>query len=184
VAQTATRTLSDLVDDLLDLARMESGRLDLAIRPVDVGEAIERVQRLVAAQAATKEITLEIRVAADLPPVAADLDRLVQVLFNLLGNAIKFTDHGSVRVHATVGDRECRITVEDTGVGIDPGNLDRIFEPFRQLEPSMTRRAGGTGLGLAVSRRFAALLGGTITVDSTPGQGSRFTVVLPLSGTP
>ena len=184
VAQTGTRTLAGLVDDLLDLARMESGRLDLAIRPVDVGEAIERVQRLVSAQAATKEITLAIRVAADLPPVAADLDRLVQVLFNLLGNAIKFTEQGSVGVTVGSGDGGIEFRVDDTGIGIAEEALPHIFDEFRQADAGTTRKFGGSGLGLAIAKRLVEMQSGTIAVESTVGAGSTFTVWLPAADSP
>jgi PAS domain S-box-containing protein len=175
--------LLTIIEDILAYARTEAGRDEVHADIFRLSEVISEALMVVRPNAEKKELLLEANIAED-APLHTDRAKLRQIVINLLGNAIKFTDHGSVRVRATAADGECRITVEDTGVGIDPAYLDRIFEPFRQLEPSMTRRAGGTGLGLAVSRRFAALLGGTITVDSTPGQGSRFTVVLPLSGTP
>ena len=175
--------LLTIIEDILAYARTEAGRDEVHADVFRLSEVISEALMVVRPNAEKKELLLEASIAED-APLHTDRAKLRQIVINLLGNAIKFTDHGSVRVHATADEGECRITVEDTGVGIQQGDLDRIFEPFRQLEPSMTRRAGGTGLGLAVSRRFAALLGGTITVQSTPGQGSRFTVVLPLSGTP
>jgi polar amino acid transport system substrate-binding protein len=114
-----------------------------------------------------------------------DRAKLRQILINLLGNSVKFTETGEISVTATPGPGNmAEIVIADTGIGIDPADFDRIFEPFRQLEPSMTRKVGGTGLGLAVTRRFASLLGGSVTVASEPGHGARFTVNLPRVKTP
>ncbi|MCD6029700.1 MAG: sensor hybrid histidine kinase [Thermomicrobiales bacterium] len=179
IAQTGVSTLSALVDDLLDLARMEAGRLELLIRPVDVMEAIERVRRLVAAQAASKGIAVEVSVAPGLPPVAADLNRLVQVLFNLLGNAVKFTERGSVRTTVRTAGNGIEFRVVDTGIGIAPEALAHIFDEFRQADIGTTRRFGGSGLGLAIAKRLVEMQGGTISVESTVGKGSTFRVWLP-----
>jgi PAS domain S-box-containing protein len=181
VAQSSTKTLSALVDDLLDLARIEAGRLDLLIRPVNVADAIERVQRLVSAQAATKGIDLEIDVAPDLPPIAADINRLVQVLLNLFGNAVKFTERGLVRGVIRQAGAGVEIRIEDTGVGIPPESLPRIFDEFRQADSGTTRRFGGSGLGLAIARRLVEMHGGTIHATSRVGIGSTFTLWLPLA---
>ncbi len=183
VAQTGTRTLAALVDDLLDLARMEAGRLDLNIRPVDVSEAIDRVHRLVAAQAASKRISLTVAAAPGLPLVAADLDRLVQVMFNLLGNAIKFTERGSVRLSVCAARGGVEFRVVDTGVGIAPEALPRIFDEFRQADAGTTRKFGGSGLGLAIAKRLVEMQGGAIAVESAVGVGSEFTVWLPAAET-
>lgn len=179
IAQTGVRTLAALVDDLLDLARMEAGRLELLIHPVDAMEAIEHVQRLVAAQAASKGIELDVFLAPGLPPVAADLNRLVQVLFNLLGNAIKFTERGSVRTMVQYVDGAIEFHVVDTGVGIAPDALPYIFDEFRQADIGTTRKFGGSGLGLAIAKRLVDMQGGTISVKSVVGEGSTFTVSLP-----
>lgn len=183
VAQTGTRTLAALVDDLLDLARMEAGRLDLNIRPVDVSEAIDRVHRLVAAQAASKRISLTVAAAPGLPLVAADLDRLVQVMFNLLGNAIKFTERGSVRLSVCAARGGVEFRVVDTGVGIAPEDLPRIFDEFRQADAGTTRKFGGSGLGLSIAKRLVEMQGGAIAVESAVGVGSEFTVWLPAAET-
>jgi len=182
VMQSSTRTLAALVDDLLDLARIEAGRLELMIRPVDVAEVIERVHRMVAAQAAAKGIALETAVAPGLPPVAADLNRLIQVLLNLLGNAIKFTVQGSVRTTVRSAGRGVEIRVTDTGIGISPEALPRIFDEFRQADAGTTRKFGGSGLGLAIAKRLVEMQGGTIAGESRVGAGSAFTVWLPAAG--
>jgi PAS domain S-box-containing protein len=179
IAQTGVSTLAALVDDLLDLARMEAGRLELLIRPIDVMEAIERVHRLVAAQAASKGIALEVSVASELPPVAADLNRLVQVLFNLLGNAIKFTERGSVQTMVRAADDGIEFRIVDTGIGIAPEALPHIFDEFRQADIGTTRKYGGSGLGLAIANRLVDMQGGTIAVQSAVGEGSTFRVWLP-----
>lgn len=178
-AQTGTRTLAALVDDLLDLARIEAGRLDVTIRPVDAAETIDRVGKMVEAQASAKGLALEIVTAPDLPLIAADVNRLIQVLLNLFGNAIKFTEQGSVRGTARPVGNGVEIAVSDTGIGIAPEALPKIFDAFHQADSSTTRRFGGTGLGLSIARRLIEMLGGSISVVSDVGAGSTFTVWLP-----
>ena len=182
IAQAGTKTLSRLVDDLLDLARIEAGRLDLAIRAVDVGEAIKQVHRMVSVQAATKGIDLAVTVEPDLPRIAADPDRLTQILLNLVGNAVKFTEQGHIlsTVHR-VGEG-VEISVTDTGIGIAPEAQAAIFDEFRQADASTTRRFGGTGLGLAIAKRLVEMQSGTLRVESTLGVGSTFTLWLPAAG--
>ena len=179
MTQSSTRALVGLVDDLLDLARIEAGRLELIIRPVDVSETIARVHRMVVAQAAVKGIGLEVVVAPDLPPAAADPDRLLQVLLNLVGNAVKFTERGQVRSSARSVGGGVEIAVADTGIGIAPEALYRIFDEFRQADAGTTRKFGGSGLGLAIAKRLVEMHGGTIAVQSEFGVGSTFTVWLP-----
>jgi PAS domain S-box-containing protein len=182
IAQAGTKTLSRLVDDLLDLARIEAGRLDLAIRAVDVGEAIKRVHRMVSVQAAAKGIDSMFTVEPNLPPIAADPDRLTQILLNLVGNAVKFTEQGHVQSTVRrVGDG-VEISVADTGIGIAPEAQTAIFDEFRQADASTTRRFGGTGLGLAIAKRLVEMQSGTLTVESTVDVGSTFTLWLPAAG--
>jgi PAS domain S-box-containing protein len=179
IAQAGTKTLSRLVDDLLDLARIEAGRLDLEISAVDVGEAITRVHRMVSVQAAAKGIDSVVTVEPDLPPIAADPDRLTQILLNLVGNAVKFTEQG--HIHSTVRRAHggVEISVADTGIGIAPEAQTAIFDEFRQADASTTRRFGGTGLGLAIAKRLVEMQGGTLAVESTVAVGSMFTLWLP-----
>ena len=182
IVASASQLLT-IIEDILAYARTEAGRDEVHADIFRLSEVISEALLVVRPHAERKELVLEAEIAED-APLQTDRAKLRQIVINLVGNAIKFTDQGSVRVHATAGTGgACRVTVEDTGVGIESDDLERIFEPFRQLEPSMTRRAGGTGLGLAVSRRFATLLGGTLTVESTPGKGSRFTLDIPVSST-
>jgi PAS domain S-box-containing protein len=182
IAQAGTKTLSRLVDDLLDLARIEAGRLDLAIRPVDVGEAIRQVQRMVSVQAAAKGIETAVSVEPDLPLIAADPDRLTQILLNLVGNAVKFTEQGHILSTVRRVGEGVEISVTDTGIGIAPEAQTAIFDEFRQADASTTRRFGGTGLGLAIAKRLVEMQCGTLRVESTVGVGSTFTLWLPAAG--
>jgi PAS domain S-box-containing protein len=179
ITQASTRNLAALVNDLLDFARIEAGRLDVALRPIAVAEAIDRVRLMVAAQAAAKGLALDIVVAPDLPPVVADMNRLIQVLLNLFGNAIKFTEQGHIRGAVRPRGGGVEISIADTGIGIAADVLPRIFEEFHQAESGTTRRFGGTGLGLAIAKRLVEMHGGTIAVESTVGVGSRFTLWFP-----
>ena len=169
-----------LIDQMLDLSRMEAGRLELTARPVDLGEIIEQVRQDVAPQAAAKSLDLIIDLPPALPPVLGDPDRLRQVLLNLAGNAVKFTDVGSVRIVARAIDAGVEVAVHDTGIGITAEALPLIFEEFRQVDSSMTRRYGGAGLGLAVAHRLAEQMGGRIAVTSVPQFGSTFTLHVPV----
>jgi signal transduction histidine kinase len=179
IVQTGTRTLTMLIDDLLDLARIEAGRMHLTLRPVDVADVLERVRRMVAAQAAEKGLHLGFAVEDGLPPAAADVNRLIQILLNLVGNAIKFTERGSVTCTARLRDGGVEIQVQDSGIGISPEALDRIFDEFHQGDSGTTRRYGGTGLGLAIARRLVDMHQGHIDVKSELGSGSTFSVWLP-----
>ncbi len=182
VHASATHLLS-IIEDILAYARTEAGRDQLHRDTFRLSEVIAEAVMIVRPNAEKKGLRVATEVGEDLP-LRTDRAKVRQILINLLGNAVKFTDEGSITVRGgRHGETQLFVTVEDTGVGIQRSDFDRIFEPFRQLEPSMTRKSGGTGLGLAVSRRFAALLGGTVTVDSAPGQGSRFTLTLPLEPT-
>ena len=130
-------------------------------------------------QAAAKGLDLRVDVAADLPPVLADPQRLRQVLLNLAGNAVKFTEAGGVAIEARPAGNGVEIAVSDTGIGIPPDALPHVFDEFRQADSSTTRRYGGSGLGLSIARRLVDLHGGTIHVESAPGAGSTFVVELP-----
>jgi signal transduction histidine kinase/CheY-like chemotaxis protein len=181
------RHLLDLINDLLDLSRIRSGRLELQLAPLSLNDLIEEIAAMVRVDAERKGLEFVLDTAGELPAlVEADGKRLRQILLNLLGNAIKFTDVGGVRlqVHATaLGDDrvEFRAAVHDTGVGIAPGDAERIFVSFEQAEPGR-RRESGVGLGLAISQQLARLMGGDIQVESRPEVGStfRFTATLPV----
>lgn len=168
-----------LVNDILDHSKAEAGRIELERVPTDLAGLLGDVEHLMRIRVARKDVRLRLEADGPLPAtIETDPVRLRQVLVNLVGNAIKFTDSGSVNVVATVRPEAPRlgISVRDTGIGMEPSQLERIFEPFGQASASTTRRFGGTGLGLPISRHLARLLGGDIEVESRPGVGSTFTV--------
>jgi signal transduction histidine kinase/CheY-like chemotaxis protein len=172
------RTLLSIVDGTLDLARLDAGALRLECKPVAVRPVFDDVVAMLRPLADERGLNLEATVA-EIPPAAADEERLRQVLVNLVGNAIKFTDLGGIRLSAELADGRVVIAVADTGIGIPADSRALIFEPFRQADQSRTRRRGGTGLGLAISRRLVDLMHGHIRVESDPGAGSTFFVTLP-----
>lgn len=174
------RHLLSLINNILDLARIEAGREEITLTGFSITELIEDVTMLLRPQAEVKNLVLECSGAADVPIIHCDAAKCRQILINLIGNAVKFTDAGVVRVHARVDDTSLRIDVSDTGPGIPPEHAGRIFEEFQQVEDGTARRHEGTGLGLAIARRYAELLGGGITLESTPGEGATFTLRLPL----
>ena len=175
-----SRHLLDLINDLLDLARLDARRLDLDVRPVDLGAVVEEVTALLEAQAGAKGITLEAEsLGDDVPHVLADLQRLRQILTNLVGNAIKFTEHGGIVISCSAKPNGMvHVEVRDTGIGIAPDALPLVFTEFYQADDELTRRRGGSGLGLAIAQRLAELMGGFITADSELGGGSTFTIHL------
>jgi PAS domain S-box-containing protein len=182
-----------LVNDLLDLSKMETGRFEVErvrCRPVEI---LEGVHELMAVRARAKNLAFAVEFASAIPEtIVSDPTRLRQILINLSGNAIKFTERGSVRISARLVDQAApeprlEIAVADTGIGMEPEQIGRIFEPFVQGDSKVAERYGGTGLGLAISRKLADLLGGEIGVVSEPGEGSTFRLVLPtgrLGGVP
>ncbi len=180
------RSMMMLLNDVLDLSKIESGQFAIDRAPVDLTGCLAECAGLHRPAAARKGLTLEITrdggtdADADGPPwLLTDGLRLRQILLNLIGNAVKFTERGGIRIAYCVTRNEVRVTVTDSGIGISPLQLETIFLPFTQGESSTARRYGGTGLGLSISRQLAGLLGGRIEVESQPGEGSRFTLVLP-----
>ena len=179
-------SLLAIVDDVLDFSKLEAGRLQLAPVDCDLVEVVEQTAEMLAARAASKKIELLCESPAQpLPHVRTDVVRLRQVLVNLGGNAVKFTDRGEVTLRVTaLGQENDRLSVHlevaDTGIGIEPENQARIFDEFVQEDTSTTRRYGGTGLGLAIARQLVELMGGRLSLASTPGVGSTFSVDLSL----
>jgi signal transduction histidine kinase len=174
------RHLLGLINDVLDLSKIEAGQLTLSPSDYSMRELVLDVVSATEALAAEKKLALEVDVPADLPRGRGDERRLTQVLMNLVSNAIKFTETGSISIRAKVEDGSFLVAVSDTGVGIAPEDRERIFEEFQQVDSSSTRKKGGTGLGLAIAKRIVELHGGRIWVESTPGQGSTFSFTLPL----
>ena len=185
VIHEAGRDLRALIDNILDISRIESGRLGLNPEPVDLRPMLEDLIELFSPQLADKPVELSLRLEPDAPEhIRTDRDKLRQILKNFLANAIKFTECGEVRIEVggcAESERPLILSVIDTGIGIPPDKQEIIFEAFQQADGSTRRRYGGTGLGLAISRELAILLGGVIEVESTPGVGSRFSLLLPLS---
>ncbi|MEO5934099.1 MAG: ATP-binding protein [Duganella sp.] len=180
-----------LINDVLDLSRVEAGKMEFHVKPVRLGELLTVVADIMRVRAEQKHLHFGLELAGGLPlAISADETRLRQVLLNLLGNAVKFTDRGAVRLRVSpspastaAGDApdvaRLRFEVIDEGVGIDAAHLDAIFEPFEQVGEA-ARRAGGTGLGLSISRQLVRQMGGDVKVDSAPGRGSRFWFDVPM----
>ena len=172
--------LLGIINEILDFSKIEAGKMSLEVAPFLLDEVLDSVSTLVAHKATEKELEFLIRVAPGTPNgLLGDATRLRQILTNLVGNAIKFTEKGQVKVDIAVSQRqhdqvELTVAIEDTGVGMTPAQCAQLFQAFRQADSSTTRRFGGTGLGLTISKRFVTLMGGDITVTSQPGTGSTF----------
>ena len=172
--------LLGLINDVLDLSKIEAGQLELALADYALAEVVHAVVTQVESLAAEKGLSLQAAVAPDLPAGRGDERRLAQVLLNLVGNAIKFTEAGSVRIAADRDGDAFVVSVADTGPGIAEADRQRIFEEFQQADSSSTRKKGGTGLGLSIARRIVELHGGRIWVESTVGRGSTFSFRVPV----
>ncbi|RKZ92516.1 MAG: hypothetical protein DRR19_04020 [Candidatus Parabeggiatoa sp. nov. 1] len=183
------KRLSALVNDILDFSKLRHNKIELQLKPVGLREIVDVILTLSLPLASKKNVELINALTLDLPPAKADENRLQQILHNLLGNAIKFTEKGKIKVSAKIVEniesfqenRGFVITVSDTGIGIPEDKLDRIFESFEQLEGGIAREYGGTGLGLAITKQLVERHGGTIYVESQLGVGSRFIFTLPIS---
>ena len=178
--QRNQQQLLSLINDVLNFAKIEAGKVEIDAGPIDVRRTLDAMEPLLAPQLAAKQLTLHSANGSDAVIALADEDKLRQVLLNLLSNAVKFTPDGG-QISLSCGERDDRVhlAVRDTGIGIASEYLDRIFDPFVQLERRLTNVVSGTGLGLAISRDLARAMGGNITVESEPGRGSTFLVTLP-----
>jgi signal transduction histidine kinase len=190
----SARHLLELINDVLDLSKIEAGQLEVATEPFDLRASLGRVMDLVRPLAERKGLSLVARLPPELGEIRSDRRRVEQILINLLNNAIKFTERGHVTLRAsqvavfsTPADDAprpaVRLEVEDTGIGLKPEDLASLFQPFRQIDTGLSRQHEGTGLGLAICRRLATLLDGDISVSSEWGKGSKFIVTLPLKKT-
>jgi signal transduction histidine kinase/DNA-binding response OmpR family regulator/HPt (histidine-containing phosphotransfer) domain-containing protein len=189
IVRSSGDALLTVINDVLDFSKIEAGRMDLEAQPFDLREGVEATLDLVAARAAEKGLDLAYVISDDTPPaIVGDVTRLRQVLLNLLSNAVKFTEVGEVVLSVTARPLdaepplyELSFSVRDTGIGIAPEQIDRLFESFSQVDASTARKYGGTGLGLAISKRLTEMMGGTMSAASRPGHGSefRFTVRAP-----
>ena len=178
--RTSTQHLQAIIDEVLTFSRLEAGEERVRLRDVPIQDILNGVRAVLDPLAHAKRIALTTRVAEDPPTLRTDPDMLRRILVNLGGNAVKFTERGSVTLTVTREGEWLVFEVADTGIGIAQGDIARLFQPFTQLDSGFTRRFGGTGLGLFVSRRLAELLGGDIGVASMPGTGSTFTLRVPV----
>jgi len=179
--QGSGRHLLALISDVLDISKIEAGQVEIRCEPLNVLEVVQRVSQSVAPLAEKRELRLVTRVAPDVGTLTSDRRRVEQILLNLLGNAVKFTERGEVSLSCGLEQGRVVFSVRDTGIGIQPEDLGRLFKPFHQIDSGLTRQHEGTGLGLAICKRLAERLGGAIHVESCWGQGSTFTVTLPIS---
>ena len=193
MVRTSARHLLALVNDVLDISKIEAGQLEVAREPFDVRQSLTKVLALVAAQAEAKGLKLRVQIAPALGVAVSDKRRFEQILLNLLSNAIKFTEHGEVALEAeavdefrfagaTSGQPAIHVRICDTGIGIKRDDLQLLFQPFRQIDSGLSRQHDGTGLGLAICNRLAVLMGGIISASSEWGKGSAFSITLPLQG--
>ena len=175
------RRLTRLINDLLDLSKLDAGKIDWTMREADIFELIEHVASVARGQATEKGVTLDVNVERGLPPVLVDGDRIIQVLTNLVGNAMKFTDAGGrIEIAAQCsGEDKVLVRVSDTGIGIAPEDREKIFERFKQIGDVLTDRPQGTGLGLPICKEIVQYHGGKIWVESEPGEGSSFCFTIP-----
>jgi signal transduction histidine kinase len=174
------RHLLGLINAVLDLSKIEAGELVLDLADYSIKDVVQTVFGAVEPLATEKKLAFKVEVSSDLPPGRADERRLTQVLLNLVGNAIKFTDDGEVVITAALNDGSLNVSVRDTGPGISLTNQAKLFQDFQQADNSITRKKGGTGLGLAISKRIIEMHGGRIWIDSCIGQGSTFSFTLPI----
>ena len=178
---SSSRRLANLVNDILDFARLDSRQLSINPQPVDLHKVTEVILALSQHLVGDKKLTLINRIATDLPAAAADEERLQQILYNLIGNGIKFTEQGSISVSAIQQDNWLKVSVTDSGIGIAADKFDTIFKSFEQIQGGADRRYGGAGLGLAISKQLVELHGGKMRLNSCPGQGATFIFTLPVS---
>jgi signal transduction histidine kinase/DNA-binding response OmpR family regulator len=174
--------LTKLIDDVLDLAKIEAGKLEWQMETVSIPDVIEHATAATASLFDQKKLRLIKQLDADLPQVTGDRDRLIQVVINLISNAVKFTDAGSVTCRAARRGGEIVVSITDTGVGISPSDQPKVFERFKQVGDTLTDKPKGTGLGLPICREIVDHHGGRIWVESAPGHGSTFSFALPLAG--
>jgi signal transduction histidine kinase len=178
--QTNGKHLLGLINDVLDLSKIEAGQLVLTLNDYSIKDLMQGVYVAVEPLAGNKKLGFKLDVPANLPVAHGDERRLSQVLLNLVGNAIKFTDAGEIAMKAAAANGSYTIAVHDTGPGISEADQTKIFEEFKQSESAQTRAKGGTGLGLSIAKRIVEMHGGRLWVESTPGSGSTFSFTVPL----
>jgi signal transduction histidine kinase len=178
--QTSGKHLLRLINNVLDLAKIEAGRMELDLQDYSVPDVVESVRASLVPLAAAKGLDLVAAVPVDLPVARGDAGRITQCLLNLVGNALKFTPEGRVEISVALRDSLLQYAVADTGIGIGPDRLDAVFGEFRQGDPTVASEFGGTGLGLSITKKFVEMHGGCIWVRSALGAGSTFSFAIPL----
>ncbi len=180
MVQKSARHLLSLINDVLDISKIEAGQLELAPSTFSMRPSLEKAVMLLTPMAKEKGLELRSQIAEDVGEVTTDQRRFEQIIINLLNNALKFTEKGYVSLSCRIEDGNCLIEVADSGIGMEESSLKMIFEPFRQIDSGLARKHEGTGLGLSICRRLLAMMGGSIDVKSRPGQGSTFYVSFPV----
>jgi signal transduction histidine kinase len=178
----AAQDLTDLVNDLLDLAKVEAGKTEVHAGPIHLAQLFGTLRGVMRPLVTNENVALVFDEPQESLSFDSDESKVAQIMRNLISNALKFTERGEVRISSEILEGWLRISVADTGIGIAPEHQDRIFQEFAQIHNEIQGRVKGTGLGLPLSRKLAALLGGDLTLESEPGKGSRFTLMLPLHG--
>ena len=180
MVQGSSRHLLSLINDVLDISKIEAGQLVLSFTSFDLRSLIEKTGRLVLPLAEKNVIELRMDISDDVQSIVSDQRRLEQVILNLLNNALKFTEKGHVLVSCRLQGDNYLLSVSDTGIGMKPEEIPNLFQPFHQIDSGLTRKREGTGLGLSICRKIIDIMGGSITVESTWGQGSSFVVSIPV----
>jgi signal transduction histidine kinase len=183
IVSNSGKRLSHMINDILDFTKLKNNEIALQIKPIDLKTIVDTVIALSKPLTKGKDLSLVNEIDDSISAVNADENRMQQILYNLIGNAVKFTEKGYVKVSAKTAGGMTAVSVEDTGIGISEDKFDRIFESFEQADGSTAREYGGTGLGLSITKKIVELHGGTISVESRPGEGSKFTFTVPVSGT-
>ena len=178
--QGAAQHLLALINDILDLAKIEAGRMPLHLDDVTLGDIVTEISQQIEPLVKKKQLTFTVEIPSRSLVLHTDRTKVKQILLNLLSNAVKFTHHGGIWLTVSKDEADLRFDVRDTGIGIRENDLESIWEDFRQVDQSRTREFGGTGLGLSITRKLVDALGGHVFAESTFGKGSTFTVVLPI----
>ncbi|BBO91089.1 ATP-binding protein [Desulfosarcina ovata] len=182
MVQISSRHLLALINDVLDISKIEAGQLELSYSPFELRPSIEKIVRIVAPLAEKKGLDIKIDISENVDLVTADQRRLEQVILNLLNNALKFTEKGHVHIYCRTDNKQYRLSISDTGIGMQPEALSGLFQPFHQVDTGLSRKHEGTGLGLSICKKLMDLMGGTIDVKSQWGKGSTFTMRFPQQG--
>jgi hypothetical protein len=179
MVQSSARHLLALINDVLDISKIEAGQLELSPSTFDPNGSVRDMANLVAPLAQKKGLDLQVELSPEPYPILTDKRRMEQIILNLLTNAVKFTERGTVKVSCAPIGNGVRISVSDTGVGIEEKDMPVLYKPFQQIDSGLSRKHEGTGLGLSICKRIIDIMGGSIDVQSTPGVGSVFTVMIP-----